>query len=132
VKSLPGVRETGRRAEGPPVVLHVDPDDGRRGVFRDAPVVVRVSQPLDEGRLEPASLSVCDPSGPVPGRVRLVGDGDVLVWTASRSLRPDAPHFIVVDGLFDRRGRPVPRHLSRFVPCPFASGDWQDEARGPR
>jgi hypothetical protein len=107
-------------------VLHVDPDDGRRGVFCDAPVIVRLSTPVDEARLAVAGLSVCDPGGPVPGRVRVVGDGDVLVWTASRPLRADAPHFVVVDGLFDRRGRLVPRHLSRFVPCLFGSLDWRD------
>lgn len=124
MRPLPGARDASRRSDGPPAVLHVDPDDGRLGVFCDAPVIVRLSQPVDCARLPAASVSVCDPAGPVPGALCVVGDGDVLVWTASRRLRPDAPHFVVVAGLVDRRGREVPRHLSRFVPCGFGSFDW--------
>ncbi len=124
MRPLPGWRDAARRPDTLPVVLHVDPDDGRLGVFCDAPVVVRLSQPVDCARLPEHSVSVRDPTGAVPGAVCVVGDGDVLVWTASRRLRPDAPHFVVVAGLIDRRGREVPRHLSRFVPCGFGSDDW--------
>lgn len=111
-------------AERPPAVVYVDPDDGRLGVFCDAPVVMHVSQPLDPGCLASATFCVQDPAGVVPGEVRLVGRGDVLVWRAERQLRADVPHFVLVSGLRDRRGREVPRHLSRFIPCAFTSGEW--------
>ncbi len=117
--------QAARRPEPPaPVVVQVDPDDGRLGVFRDAPVMLRLSQPLHADCLSGATFSVRDPDGPVPGALRVVGDGDVLIWRASRPLRADALHFVVVSGLLDRRGRAVPRHLSRFVPCAFESRDW--------
>lgn len=121
-------RDGGRQADQPPAVLHVDPDDGRVGVFCDALVVLHVSQPLDEASLVAATFSVRDPAGAVPGELRVVGRGDVLVWRAARRLRPDAPHFVLVSGLLDRRGRELPRHLSRFVPCAFTSAEWDAPA----
>jgi hypothetical protein len=120
----PAGRDAARREDPPPAVVRVDPDDGRVGVFCDAPVVLHVSQPLDESSLAAATFSVRDPAGAVPGELRVVGRGDVLVWRAARPLRPDAPHFVVVSGLCDRRGRELPRHLSRFVPCAFTSAQW--------
>lgn len=123
-----GGREAARRGDEPPAVVRVDPDDGRVGVFRDTPVVLHVSQPLDAASLSAATFSVRDSTGVVPGELRMVGRGDVLVWRAERPLRPDTPHFVLACGLVDDRGRELPRHLSRFVPCAFTSLDW-DEPR---
>lgn len=119
-----GSRASARRSDEPPAVVHVDPDDGRVGVFCDAPVVLHLSQPLDEATLSGATFSVRDPTGTVPGAWHLLGGGDVLVWRASRRLQPDMTHFVIAHGLLDRRGRQVPQHLSRFVPCAFTSTEW--------
>lgn len=117
-----GARDAAR-AEARAAVVHVDPGDGSAGIFCDAPVVVRLAQPIDRSSLDATSFSVQDAHGPVPGRLRLVGQGDVVVWNAERPLRADELHFVIVSGLRDARGREVPRHLSRFVPCAFSSCD---------
>lgn len=106
-----------------PSVVHVEPSDGLVGVFRDAPVIVRVSHPLDERSLERAEVCVRGPQGPVPGEVRLAGVGDVLVWTPAQPLLGDAPHFLVLRELHDRRGRALAPHVSRFVTWAFCQAD---------
>jgi hypothetical protein len=93
------------------------------GVFRDAPVIVRVSHPLDERSLEQAEVLVRGPQGAVPGGVRLAGTGDVLVWTPAQPLLGDAPHFLVLRELHDRRGRVLTPHVSRFVTWSFCHAD---------
>ena len=106
-----------RTLEREAVVLRVDPGDGSSGVFRDAAVALCLSAPLDASCLEAARIGVRDASGTVPGELALSGDGCVLIWRATRKLVPDTVHFVVADGLRDRRGRPFPGHISRFVPC---------------
>ncbi len=106
-----------------PSIVHVEPGDGLVGVFRDAPVIVRVSHPLDERSLEQAEVLVRGPYGPVPGGLRLAGAGDVLVWTPAEPLLGDAPHFLVLRALHDRRGRALAPHVSRFVTWAFCQAD---------
>lgn len=104
-------------------ILRVDPWDGSTGVFRDAAVVLRLSQPVDELSLGPEALRVCDSEGLVPGCVRLTGEGAVLVWTGTRPLRAHELHFVLASGLRDVLGREVPSHCSRFVPGALAFAD---------
>jgi hypothetical protein len=106
-----------------PAVARVDPSDGATQVLRDAPVILRMSQPLDPESLSPESVSVQDDNGTVPGWLRLSPDFQVVIWGAERHLRPGILHFIVARGLRDQRGRPVDPHWSRFVPCDLARSD---------
>ena len=103
--------------DAPTRVLGVDPRDGATGVFRDSPLVVRLSQPADPSSLSPATFHVEGPVGSVPGRVGLSPDGRCLIWTGERPFAPDALHFVVVRGLADACGREVRPHVSRFVSC---------------
>ena len=114
-----------RRDERPGIAL-VEPGDGATGIFRDAPVALRVSAPVDPRSLTAETLRVQDPDGCVPGHAQASGDGCLLVWWPERLLQPDVLHFVVVRGLFDLRGRPVAPHFSRFVPCGFARQDLHD------
>ncbi|HET7291964.1 MAG TPA: hypothetical protein VFM88_06045 [Vicinamibacteria bacterium] len=82
----------------------------------DGSVVLRVSAPLDPRSVRPDTVRVLDAHGPVPGSARLSGDGRVVVWRPLRSLRDRAIHFVVTQGLRDRRDRPLETHWSRFVP----------------
>lgn len=102
--------------DGPRLVLRVDPHDGAAGVFRDAPVVLRLSHPasVEAGR-EP--VEVLDDRGPVPGATFVSPDGLILVWRGLRPLRHEAVHFVATRDLRDREGRPFAPHLSRFLPC---------------
>jgi len=109
-------------AEGP-AILFVDPGDGATGIFHDAPVALRASTPLDPHSVGPCSLRVHDDAGAVPGSAWLLADGCLLVWRAERLLRADALHFVVADGLRDRRGRCLAPHWSRFVPCAIGRED---------
>ena len=109
--------------EGPAQVVRVDPDDGATCVFRDAPVVARLSRPLDAESLGGPSFRVEDQEGPVPGRFLVSPDGHVVIWRAERPLIPGAVHFVVACGLRDRSGREVARHVSRFVPCDLSFSD---------
>jgi len=111
------------RADRPPTVARVDPNDGATQVLRDAPVILRLSQPLDPESLSPQSVSVQDDFGTVPGCLRLSPDFHVVIWGAERFLRPGILHFVVARGLRDQRGRPVDPHWSRFVPCDLARSD---------
>ena len=42
--------------DGEPLVVRVDPADGASGVFRDAPVIVSLSQPADAATVGPREL----------------------------------------------------------------------------
>jgi hypothetical protein len=106
-----------------PTVASVDPRDGATQVLRDAPVVLRMSQPLDPESVSPESVSVQDDRGTVPGWLQLSPDFHVVIWGADRHLRSGILHFVVARGLRDRRGRPVDPHWSRFVPCDLARAD---------
>ena len=103
--------------EEPTRLLRVDPRDGATGVFRDSPVIVRLSQPADPASLSPATFRVEGPFGPVPGHAGLSPDGQCVIWTGERPFAPDALHFVVVRGLADERGREVQPHVTRFVSC---------------
>ena len=107
----------------PPAVARVDPGDGATQVLRDAPVVLRMSQPLDPGSVSPETVLVEDDDGAVPGWLRLSPDAQVVIWGGERHLRPGILHFVVARGLRDRLGRPVHPHWSRFVPCDLARED---------
>jgi hypothetical protein len=110
-------------ADAAACVLRVDPWDGSTGVFRDAVVVLRLSQPLDDHSLGPDALRVRDTEGIVPGCVRVTGDGELLIWTGARPLRAHDLHFVLASGLRDTFGREIPSHCSRFVPGALAFAD---------
>ena len=113
-----GAEVPGDPEDAEPVrVLRVDPRDGAMGVFRDSPVIVRLSQPVDQASLTADAFHVEGPEGRVAGRLALSPDGCCLIWTAERLLAPDELHFVVVRGLADRHGRGVEPHITRFVPC---------------
>jgi hypothetical protein len=107
----------------PPAILFVDPEDGATGVMRDTAIALRLSAPLDPDSVGPETLRVHDDGGAVPGAACVLADGRLLVWRAERPLRPLALHFVVARGLRDRRGREVPAHWSRFVPCAISRED---------
>lgn len=109
--------------DGAPSVVRVDPFDGANGVFRDTPVLVRLSHPVEASSLEPDGVRVENAAGTVPGRLRLSPHGRVVVWTPVRLLTPGVTHFVRATGLRDARGREVGPHLSRFVPCNLTWGD---------
>jgi len=104
-------------------VQHVDPPDGARGVFRDSPVVVRLSRPVDPLTATPETFLVMDDSGPVPGGVWTSLDGRVAVWTPTRLLAAGRLHCVRLDGFRDRRGRELAVHESAFEPGDLALGD---------
>lgn len=116
-------RPAGARGADAPAILFVDPEDGATGILCDTPVALRLSSPVDPASLGPETLRVHDDAGPVPGEARLLADGRLLVWRAARLLRPLALHFVVAQGLRDRRGREVAPHWSRFVPCAIGRED---------
>ncbi len=107
----------------PPKVVYVDPWDGATGVFRDAPVAVRVSTAVDPRTLSAQTLRIQDEDGPVPGRLALWGDARLVVFEPARPMRADVWHFVVVSGLADPRGRRVLPHWSRFIPCDVGRED---------
>ena len=106
--------------------VRVDPADGSSGVFRDTPVVARLSHPGDPTSLSEETFRVTDASGTVPARLRLSPDRMVVIWQAERLLEPGVQHFVISTGLQDVRGRPVLPHLSRFLPCALARQDLPD------
>jgi hypothetical protein len=110
----------------PGCFVRVDPADGASGVFRDTPVVARLSHPGDPGSLSEQTFHVIDGCGPIPARLRLSPDRMVVIWQAERLLEPGVPHFVISSGLQDSRGRPVLPHLSRFLPCSLARQDLPD------
>ena len=116
------------RSEGPVWVTRVDPVDGATGVFRDAPVLARLSHPADATTVHAGSFRVEESGGAmVPGELILSPDGQLLIWTATRLLAPGIEHLVTADGLKDHRGREVVPHRSRFVPCGLARGDLPDD-----
>jgi hypothetical protein len=104
-------------------VAHVEPGDGAAGVFRDAVVLARVSQPVDPDSLSDATFQVSCSTGLVPSRLELSPDRRVLIWRPERLLDPGLEHEVVAHGLRDQRGRPVAPHRSRFVPGALAFRD---------
>lgn len=102
-------------------VVWVEPEDGAEGVFRDAVVLVRVSQPLDPHSL--GHFHVCDESEAVPSRLEASADLRVLIWRPERLLRAGVEHVIVLEGLRDRRGQPLPGLRSRFSCGTLAHAD---------
>jgi Bacterial Ig-like domain len=116
-----------RDADRVPAVVSVNPGDGATGVFRDSPVAVRLSTPVDPGTLGPSTLRVQEVTGPVPGHLALCADAQLVVFQPARWLRPHVIHFVIVSGLTDRRGRSVRPHWSRFVPCSFTHQDLMDQ-----
>jgi Bacterial Ig-like domain len=107
-----------------PMVLRVNPEDGAVGVFRDAPVIVSLSHPVDPGSLTPEAVRVETSDGAVvEGRVSPSPDGAVLIWTAVRTLTPGIVHFVALRGLRDRRGLDLKPHVTRFVPCDLTLSD---------
>ena len=118
-----GVVFGGPPDDGPTCVVRVDPRHGSRGVFRDAPVVVSLSHPVEPGSLTSDTLRVEAEGDAVPGRLLMSPDGAVLIWMASAPLQPGVEHQVRAAGLRDWRGRPVEPHESWFVPCSLAIGD---------
>ena len=111
-------------APGPASVTKVDPGDGATGVFRDTPVLARLSHPADAASVHTGSFRVEECGGAeVPGVVLLSPDGRLLIWTAARLLAPGVEHLVTADGLKDQRGREVTPHRSRFMPCALARDD---------
>jgi hypothetical protein len=106
-----------------PRVVHVDPPDGARGVFRDAPVVASFSRPADPRTVTPETFVVMDEHGGVPGGVWTSLDGRVAVWTPARLLSSGALHCVRLAGLRDQQGGAITVHESAFVPGNLALGD---------
>ena len=111
------------RSSRPPTIDAVDPGDGASQVLCDAPVVLRLSAPVDLTSLSPETVHVQDSGGPLTGWLKVSPDGHVVIWCAARPFRPGALHFVIARGLRDARGRIVPSHLSCFVPCDLARDD---------
>jgi hypothetical protein len=109
--------------EGGPSVVRIDPFDGAVGVFRDTPVLARLSHPLEPASLSSESFRVENVAGVVPAQVRTSPDQRVVIWTPERLLTPGVLHFVRASGLRDAQGREVAPHLSRFVPCQLTWGD---------
>jgi hypothetical protein len=105
------------RGDDPTRVVRVDPADGLTCVFRDTPVLARLSRAADALSLSASTFRIEDPDGPVSAHVRLSPDRCVVIWRAERLLEPGVEHRVVLDGLLDQRGRPVTPYCSRFVPC---------------
>jgi len=106
----------GPGGDDPTRVLRVDPTDGLTGVFRDTPVLVRLSRPAQAASLCSDTFHVEDARGRVPGRTRLSPDGRVVIWRGDRLLESAVRHTLVVAGLRDERSREVTPHRSHFVP----------------
>lgn len=104
-------------------VLRVDPADGARGIFRDAPVIACFSRPADRHSLSVETFLVLDEEGSVPGDVWTSLDGRVAVWTPARLLVPGRVHCIRIAGIRDLRGCEMSVHESAFVPGDLALGD---------
>lgn len=102
--------------DDPTRVVRVDPADGLRGVFRDTPVLLRLSRPVDPMTVRADTVRVEYAGGRVPAHLRLSPDGRVVVWRADDLLETAVEHVITVCGVRDARGREVLPHCSRFVP----------------
>ena len=104
-------------------VQHLDPPDGARGVFRDAPGVARLSRPVDPLTVSAETFVVMDEHGLIPGGVWTSLDGRVAVWTPARLLTPGRLHCVRLAGISDRQGRNLVVHESAFEPGDLALGD---------
>jgi hypothetical protein len=104
-------------------VQHIDPPDRARGVFRDAPVVARLSRPADPLTVSLETFLVMDEHGPVPGGIWTSLDGRVAVWTPARLLAAGMLHCVRLAGVRDRHGRELAVHESAFEPGDLALGD---------
>jgi hypothetical protein len=104
-------------------VLRVDPPDGARGVFRDAPVVACLSRPADTRTVSPETFVVMDEAGAVPGGVWTSLDGRIVVWTPGRLLSAGKLHCVRLAGLRDVHGRDMRVHESAFVPGDLSLND---------
>jgi hypothetical protein len=113
-----------RRQSRPPAVDAVDPSDGATQVFSDSPVVLHLATPIDPASLSAETVAVEDPDGPIQGRLRVSPDLQVVIWSSGRPLKAGVLHFVSIRGLRDALGRAVPAHLSSFVPCDLARGDF--------
>jgi hypothetical protein len=113
----------GPHDDGPSRVLRIEPSDGATGVFRDTPVVARLSHPGRPRSVTDETFRVLDGGGVVPAQLRLSPDGLVVIWRAQRLLAPEIHHFVVSSGLEDVRGQQILPHLSRFLPCHLARDD---------
>lgn len=119
----PGLRSLTRPGDGRTWVVRVDPADGAAFVLRDTPVLVRLSAPVDPASVTHRSVRVVDVAGPVPAQLSLSADERVVIWCPDRWLVPGVRHEVLVSGLVDRRGRPVPCHSSAFSACSLARDD---------
>jgi hypothetical protein len=120
---VPGTIWRGAPDEAGLRVRHLDPPDGARGVFRDAPVVARFSRPADPSTLSPLTFLIIDEHGPVPGGVWTSLDGRVAVWTPARLLSAGTLHCVRLAGVRDLHGRELAVHESAFKPGDLALGD---------
>jgi hypothetical protein len=121
-RPLSRLRPVHRAWTGPAFVSAVEPGDGALGVFRDTVVVLRFSEPLEPRHLG-QGVRLCDPEGPVPTRLELTPDGRVLTCRPARLLRAGVAHEVEADALYDRHGRPIRPHRSRFTPGQLAFCD---------
>lgn len=113
----------GGSSDDPPSFLRVDPANGAVGVFRDSPVVLTVSAPVDQASLSPATVRVEDGSEPLPGQIFSSPDARVVIWSPDRPMTPGVPHVVRARGLRDQRGRELPAHQSWFVCCDLLCTD---------
>ena len=123
VLRMPATAGRGLGEESTLRVQHIDPPEGARGVFRDSPVVARVSRSLDPVTVTTETFLVMDEHGVVPGGVWTSLDGRVAVWTPARLLSAGRLHCVRMAGMRDRHGRELIVHESGFEPGDLALGD---------
>ncbi|MDQ2695336.1 MAG: Ig-like domain-containing protein, partial [Pseudomonadota bacterium] len=108
-------------AQGPQVVA-VSPPDGGTNVAVNAPVVVRLSEPVSA--LSTANAIVLtNGGGPVPGNVSLSADRMVLTFTPSALLAPSTAYSVQVAGLTDVAGNAMTAFASGFTTAAAATPD---------
>ncbi len=114
-----------RRQAVPFRVLSVEPRDGARGVLRDDPIVVLLSDPADAERLHEATLEVRtgDEAGAVSLRIETLHGGRALVLQPAGPLEPGREHRLRVRGLRDARGREAPAVETGFTTGPLAGAE---------
>jgi Big-like domain-containing protein len=107
-------------SEDGPRVLRIDPRDGARTVFGDAPVVITLSHPVDPQTLGPRTVRLRAGDEAPAGRLTLSPDACVVIWTPERPLPGGREHAVEVSGVRDRRGREVRPHRSVFTVAPLS------------
>jgi hypothetical protein len=105
----------------PSRVERVDPPHGAAGVFRDVSVLICFSHAAEPCSVSPDTLTVCDGSGIVPGRLLLSPDRHLVIWRPERLLTAGDTHLLVISGVRDAAGRDVAPYASTFVPCDLAA-----------